>query len=95
MLQYFHDKARDRENRFIFLFLSPVHLTLTRTVYSQERVSKGEFAFNANEAGEYTACFWISDASRESKATVELDWKTGIGAKDWDSVAKREKIEVR
>jgi hypothetical protein len=58
-------------------------------------VSEGDFAFNANEAGEYIACFWISDASKESEATVELEWKTGVAAKDWDSVAKREKIEVK
>jgi len=25
---------------------------------------------------------------------VNLDWKIGIAAKDWDSVAKKEKIEV-
>lgn len=64
-------------------------------MHSAERVSEGDFAFNANEAGEYIACFWISDASKESEATVELEWKTGVAAKDWDSVAKREKIEVK
>ena len=63
-------------------------------MHSQERVSEGEFAFTANEAGDYTACFWIPNATKEDRVTVDLDWKTGIAAKDWDSVAKREKIEV-
>lgn len=26
--------------------------------------------------------------------TIGVDWKIGIAAKDWDSVAKKEKIEV-
>lgn len=26
--------------------------------------------------------------------TIGLDWKTGINAKDWESVARKEKIEV-
>lgn len=63
------------------------------SVHSQDHVSKGEFAFTATEAGDYTACFWIPDASKGSKVTVDLDWKTGIDAKDWDSIAKREKID--
>lgn len=26
--------------------------------------------------------------------TIGVDWKTGISAKDWESVARKEKIEV-
>lgn len=26
--------------------------------------------------------------------SVNLDWKTGIAARDWESVARKEKIEV-
>lgn len=26
--------------------------------------------------------------------TIGIDWKTGISAKDWESVARKEKIEV-
>jgi len=28
------------------------------------------------------------------EVNVNLDWKIGIAAKDWDSVARKEKIEV-
>ncbi|CAI0409261.1 unnamed protein product [Linum tenue] len=40
------------------------------------------------------ACFWL-DEHQEHVANVSLglEWKTGIAAKDWDSVAKKEKIE--
>lgn len=62
-------------------------------LHTQDHVTKGEFAFTATEAGDYTACFWIPEASKESKVTVDLDWKTGIDAKDWESIAKREKID--
>eukprot|EP00250_Pteridium_aquilinum_P018293 c24026_g1_i1 orf=347-976(+) len=62
-------------------------------LHTQNHVLKGEFAFTATEAGDYTACFWIPEASKDSKVTVDLDWKTGIDAKDWDSIAKREKID--
>ncbi|KAI5077775.1 hypothetical protein GOP47_0007599 [Adiantum capillus-veneris] len=63
------------------------------SLHTQDHVTKGEFAFTATEAGDYTACFWISDATKGTKVTVDLDWKTGIDAKDWDSIAKREKID--
>jgi hypothetical protein len=41
------------------------------------------------------ACFTL-DGHQEPAAgvTLSLDWKIGIAAKDWDSVAKKEKIEV-
>ncbi|KAH7299133.1 hypothetical protein KP509_25G074300 [Ceratopteris richardii] len=63
------------------------------TLHTQDHVSKGEFAFTATEAGDYTACFWIPNATAETKATVDLDWKTGVDAQDWESVAKKEKID--
>jgi len=41
------------------------------------------------------ACFTL-DGHQEpaTGVTLSLDWKIGIAAKDWDSVAKKEKIEV-
>ncbi|KAL2893190.1 Transmembrane emp24 domain-containing protein p24delta3 [Bienertia sinuspersici] len=44
-----------------------------------------------SEIGNYVACFWV-DHDQQS-ATLNLDWKIGIAAKDWDSVAKKEHIE--
>lgn len=62
-------------------------------LHTKDHVTEGEFAFTATEAGDYTACFWIPEATKASKVTIDLDWKTGIDAKDWDSIAKRDKID--
>ncbi|KAF6147711.1 hypothetical protein GIB67_003042 [Kingdonia uniflora] len=58
-----------------------------------ENVTHGTFAFTTSEAGNYLACFWLSGHHGEIVASVNLDWKTGIAAKDWESVARKEKIE--
>nr|GMD04966.1 transmembrane emp24 domain-containing protein p24delta3-like [Ipomoea batatas] len=52
------------------------------TLHANENVTHGQFAFTTTEAGNYLACL-----------SVNLDWKTGIAAKDWESVARKEKIE--
>ena len=42
------------------------------------------------------ACFEAEGNSHGNKdISINLDWKTGIAAKDWDSIARKEKIEVR
>ncbi|KAI4366590.1 hypothetical protein MLD38_022451 [Melastoma candidum] len=44
--------------------------------------------------GNYLACFWIGGQHQEAAGlTIGLDWKMGVAAKDWDSVAKKDKIE--
>ncbi|CAN0891244.1 Transmembrane emp24 domain-containing protein p24delta5 [Linum grandiflorum] len=60
----------------------------------QDNVTHGQFAFTTNEAGNYLACFWLDEHQQDvSNISLGLEWKTGIAAKDWDSVAKKEKIE--
>lgn len=40
------------------------------------------------------ACFWVDGNHQGGPgATINLDWKIGIAAKDWESVAKKEKID--
>lgn len=56
-------------------------------------MTHGQFAFTTTEAGQYLACLW-ADHPGSGDLSVNLDWKTGIAAKDWESVAKKEKIEV-
>ncbi|THU59073.1 hypothetical protein C4D60_Mb03t21140 [Musa balbisiana] len=63
------------------------------TLHNQEHVSAGQFAFTTTEAGSYVACFWIDSGNSDVGLSVSLDWKIGIAAKDWDSVAKKDKIE--
>ncbi|KAI3464500.1 hypothetical protein Pfo_021163 [Paulownia fortunei] len=63
-------------------------------LHHQEKVSHGQFAFTTTETGNYLACFSVDgDHHGGKKVTVGIDWKTGIAAKDWESVAKKEKIE--
>ncbi|CAO2828377.1 unnamed protein product [Amaranthus hypochondriacus] len=63
-------------------------------VHSKENATHGQFAFTTHETGNYLACFWV-DGNNPKKVdvSVNLDWRTGIAAKDWESVAKKEKIE--
>lgn len=64
-------------------------------LHSKENATDGQFAFTTQETGNYLACFWLDGHNEAGKeASVNLDWRTGIAAKDWDSVAKKEKIEV-
>ncbi|KAF8779756.1 hypothetical protein HU200_002341 [Digitaria exilis] len=62
-------------------------------MHKKEKVSMDQFAFTTAEAGNYLACFWIDGDDRGLVVKLNLDWKIGIAAKDWDSVAKKEKIE--
>ncbi|PKU75671.1 transmembrane emp24 domain-containing protein p24delta3-like [Dendrobium catenatum] len=63
------------------------------SLHQKEKITSGQFAFTTSEAGNYLACFWIDSSNKGVAANVILDWKIGIAAKDWDSVAKKEKIE--
>ncbi|XP_045816601.1 transmembrane emp24 domain-containing protein p24delta4-like [Trifolium pratense] len=62
-------------------------------LHHNQNVTQGQFAFTSTESGNYVACFSMDGTQQEGSASVSLDWKTGISAKDWDSVAKKEKIE--
>ncbi|CAH8357357.1 unnamed protein product [Eruca vesicaria subsp. sativa] len=63
-------------------------------LHHQDNVTHGQFAFTTQETGNYLACFSV-DSSHQlpNPLTLGIDWKIGIAAKDWDSVAKKEKIE--
>ncbi|KAL2467702.1 Transmembrane emp24 domain-containing protein p24delta3 [Forsythia ovata] len=63
-------------------------------LHHQENVTHGQFAFTTTESGNYLACFWTDNSHHGGgSVSVGIDWKTGIAAKDWDSVARKEKIE--
>ncbi|KAA8545531.1 hypothetical protein F0562_020315 [Nyssa sinensis] len=63
-------------------------------LHRRENVTHGQFAFTTNEAGNYLACFWVDGHHPGTEdVSVNLDWRTGIAAKDWDSVARKEKIQ--
>ncbi|KAM3342951.1 transmembrane emp24 domain-containing protein p24delta3-like [Capsicum galapagoense] len=61
-------------------------------LHHKENTTHSQFAFTTTEAGNYLACFWADNPGGGS-LSVNIDWKTGIAAKDWESVARKEKIE--
>ncbi|CAI0375508.1 unnamed protein product [Linum tenue] len=77
-----------------YVVVSDDHSSAPTISVKKENATHGQFAFTTQEAGNYLACFW-ADAHNPSKAdvSVNLDWKTGIAAKDWETVARKEKIE--
>ncbi|KAG5580929.1 hypothetical protein H5410_051556 [Solanum commersonii] len=62
------------------------------TLHHKESITHSQFAFTTTEAGNYLACFWADNPGGGS-LSVNIDWKNGIAAKDWESVARKEKIE--
>ncbi|MED6131578.1 hypothetical protein PIB30_010898 [Stylosanthes scabra] len=59
-----------------------------------ETVDSGNFWFTAEEAGDYTACFWAIDHTPEVTLIIDFDWKSGVAIKDWSMVAKKGHIEA-
>lgn len=65
-------------------------------LHKRENTTHGQFAFTTHEAGNYLTCFWVDGLNHGGgDVSVNLEWKTGIAAKDWESVARKEKLEVR
>ncbi|XP_031098648.1 transmembrane emp24 domain-containing protein p24delta3-like [Ipomoea triloba] len=84
----------DEEHKVVPTFSVKVTSPYGNNLHHQENVTHGQFAFTTTESGNYLACFWMDGNLPVSKgATVGLDWKTGIFAKDWESVARKEKLE--
>lgn len=84
---------------FFFLLILQFILQVTspygNNLHHAENVTHGQFAFTTTETGNYLACFTVDGHVKEgSSLSVSLDWRTGITAKDWESVAKKDKIDV-
>ncbi|KAK2393103.1 hypothetical protein P8452_15178 [Trifolium repens] len=64
-------------------------------LHHNENATVGSFAFTTQESGNYLACFWVDNhhGGVAVDVNLNLDWKIGVAAKDWDSVARKEKIE--
>lgn len=65
-----------------------------KIVHQKQNSTRGHFAFTTHEAGNYLACFWVDGFFGGTNISINIDWRTGIAAKDWESVARKEKIEV-
>ncbi|XP_015078970.1 transmembrane emp24 domain-containing protein p24delta4-like [Solanum pennellii] len=65
-----------------------------KILHHENNVTNGEFGFTTTEPGNYMACFFMNSQAPDGKVVhVGLDWKIGIAAKDWDSIARKEKIQ--
>ncbi|TVU05571.1 hypothetical protein EJB05_48738, partial [Eragrostis curvula] len=62
-------------------------------LHQSDKVTYGQFAFTAAESGSYLACFKVETLEQGMVINLNLDWKTGIAARDWDAIAKKEKLE--
>lgn len=56
--------------------------------------STGQFAFTTKTAGEYKACFMVPDLQTAYRTKFKLDWRTGVAATDWNSIAKKEHLDA-
>ncbi|KAF8013989.1 hypothetical protein BT93_I1754 [Corymbia citriodora subsp. variegata] len=64
------------------------------TLHHEENVTNGRFASTTSEAGIYQVCLGLDGNNQGGEeASVLLDWRIGIAAKDWESIAKKEKIQ--
>ncbi|XP_042396834.1 transmembrane emp24 domain-containing protein p24delta4-like [Zingiber officinale] len=65
------------------------------TLHHQENITTGQFGFAASEQGTYKLCFTLDSTENTSIQTgVNIDWKIGFAAKDWEAIAKKENIEL-
>ncbi|XP_076909999.1 transmembrane emp24 domain-containing protein p24delta3-like [Bidens hawaiensis] len=88
-----------------YVVISDDHLHPTPTISSKvtspygnilhhmDNVTHAQFAFTSTESGQYLTCFWADRPAEGAALSVNIDWKTGIAAKDWESVARKDKIE--
>lgn len=63
--------------------------------HNGNHVSSGNFAFTASESGDYSTCFYVYDRKPPRAMLIEFDWRTGVAATDWTSVAKKGQLDVR
>ncbi|CAN1321453.1 Transmembrane emp24 domain-containing protein p24delta9 [Linum perenne] len=76
----------------------PDHLKVTsshgNSFHTADNVESGQFAFTAAETGDYMACFYAADHIPPVTGTVDFEWRTGVAAKDWSSIAKKGSVEA-
>ncbi|KAF0912007.1 hypothetical protein E2562_012815 [Oryza meyeriana var. granulata] len=64
------------------------------SLHYAENVQSGNFAFTASEAGDYLACFWAPDHRPSATVGFEFDWRSGVSARDWSTVAKKGQVDM-
>ncbi|XP_015079004.2 transmembrane emp24 domain-containing protein p24delta3-like [Solanum pennellii] len=82
------------QTNFIFTISVQVSSPFGNNLHHEENVIYGRFAFTTSEHGIYLVCFRMySHVLGNKSVAISLQWKIGIDAKDWYSIARKEKIE--
>ncbi|CDY19998.1 transmembrane emp24 domain-containing protein p24delta11 [Brassica rapa] len=75
-----------------------IYVTVTspkgHSQHHAENVESGKFVFTAMESGDYTTCFVALGFRPTAKFAVDFEWKSGVEAKDWATIAKRGQINM-
>eukprot|EP00803_Ostreobium_quekettii_P009053 evm.model.scf_1646.4 EVM.evm.TU.scf_1646.4 scf_1646:32298-36220(-) len=58
-----------------------------------QKDTSGQFTFTTKESGEYKACFTAADPKGAQNTKLRMNWKMGVEAMNWDSVAKKENLD--
>ncbi|KAG2450333.1 hypothetical protein HYH02_004838 [Chlamydomonas schloesseri] len=64
------------------------------TLHESSGNVNGQFAFTSKQAGEYKACFSVSDIQIAYQTKLKVDWRTGVAATDWNAIAKKEHLDA-
>ncbi|KAE9613703.1 hypothetical protein Lal_00016070 [Lupinus albus] len=62
--------------------------------HNGDRIQSGQFGFLAAESGDYVTCFTATEHDPKATLTIDFEWKSGVAAKDWSTVAKRGQVDV-
>ncbi|KAK3278147.1 hypothetical protein CYMTET_13897 [Cymbomonas tetramitiformis] len=64
--------------------------------WTNEGSDKGQYGFTTKLKGDYKICFTKTEpgVGEVTSHKIKLDWKTGVAASDWDSIAKKENVDA-
>ncbi|XP_071696365.1 transmembrane emp24 domain-containing protein p24delta9-like [Rutidosis leptorrhynchoides] len=63
-------------------------------VHYAEDVVLGQFVLDVEEDGSYMACFSAVIHKPPVNISVDFNWRSGVDAKDWSNVAKKNSVEA-
>eukprot|EP00877_Chromochloris_zofingiensis_P008285 jgi/Chrzof1/370/Cz01g13130.t1 len=87
-------QARNKDNPSLPIYVDVKVTDPAGSIIHETRAQhKGQFAFTSKIAGEYQACFLVHELDAALKTRLTLDWRTGVAATDWDTIAKKEHLD--
>ncbi|KAL7608317.1 hypothetical protein Lser_V15G11585 [Lactuca serriola] len=65
-----------------------------KRLHHGELIESGQFTYQVEENGKHLLCFLTDAHEPILNTTVELNWRSGIAAKGWSNVAKKETVDT-